>query len=83
MSSIQWQILILGLIAIFFKYLIGVVLVIYYKLKDNSARNSNIDSQTHIEVPVYSDKNYRKLIVKPRSIWEMNRHVGKSKPIEF
>lgn len=45
MSSLQWQILIFGLIAIFFKYLIGVVLVTYYKLKDKSVHNNNVNTR--------------------------------------
>lgn len=37
----------------------------------------------HITIPVYSDKDYRDMIVKPRTIWAMNRHNKKQKPIDF
>lgn len=39
--------------------------------------------KTYITVPVYSDKNYRDLIVKPRTIWAKNRPNTKNNPIEF
>ena len=47
MSSLQWQILIFGLIAIFLKYMIGVAFVTYYRIKAQSVGDNTIVEATN------------------------------------
>ena len=52
-------------------------------MKEAKKNELNTTSKTCITVPVYSDKNYRDFIVKPRTIWEKNRPNKKRNRLSF